>query len=729
MRVDARFRTGSRRIALAFGAMIAALLAGVPTLVRADAVITTVAGDGVLGNSGNNGPAVSARLTSPVRVAVDAAGNLFILESVDWWQPQLFAPRVRRVDAATQTITELVVGRLQTSCGPTEISWPADLAVDASGALLVVDSECARISRLAPGSAVGTPIAGTGTPGFSGDNGPAVAAQLSNPRGVAIDGAGNLFIADSDNHRVRRVDAVTKAITTIAGTGTAGFNGDGISATTAQLDFPAAVAVDAAGNVFILDRGNQKLRKVSAGPSGLISTVSVVNAQWPDNDLDHQGIAVDAAGNLLVPSLLLGNSVLRVDPATGVFTNIAGGSGAGSGPVGDGGDPLAARLDRPAGVALHPALGLYIADSLNHRIRRVREEPPCSDGRKNHDETGIDCGGGSCQACKDRAPCKIDRDCQSSVCGSDGRCAAASCTDTAKNGNETDLNCGGQTTCCPPDPQGRACFNPELQACLDRQCAACDTGKRCVSGMDCQSHVCRAPKNRPVTAACRLLGRCEGVCSAPSCDDEAKNGNESDVDCGRNCPNQCALGKSCTENADCTSKVCEAGRCADPPNCFDNQRNGTETGTDCGGSCEKKCSLGESCNAGGDCATRVCDGSSKTCACGTSDFVFTIESSAGGSADGASWRGGTATQGANGCSVTIQQPDGRIDLVGGLRRGFEVVGKAGFAQCSGSGGEDGDGCNPVSCPPAGVGSCHLARPSCSSALNGSAAAQYLVQCR
>src|SRR5262249_29052303 len=160
-------------------------------------VITTVAGTGDSGFGGDGGPATGAALAQPYAVAADAAGNLFI---ADWGNH-----RVRRVDAATGVITT---------------------------------------------------VAGSGVEGYGGDGGPATSAFLASPNGVAVDGAGNVLIADTNNQRIRRVDAVTGIITTVAGTGVVGSGGDGGTATAATLGGPTGVAVDAAGNLFIADTGN-----------------------------------------------------------------------------------------------------------------------------------------------------------------------------------------------------------------------------------------------------------------------------------------------------------------------------------------------------------------------------------------------------------------------------------------------------------------------------------------
>src|SRR5207253_2565847 len=187
------------------------------------------------------------------------------------------------------------------------LNFPYSVAVDAAGNLFIADAANNRIRRVAASTGIITTFAGTGGTGFFGDGGPATSAQLWNPTGVAVDAAGNLFIADAANNRIRRVAAGTGTITTVAGTGDAGFGGDGGPATSAQLWTPTGVAVDAAGNVFIADGANNRVRQVAAG-SGIITTVAgsggssvgdgglATNAQL----LTPTGVAVDAARNLFI---------------------------------------------------------------------------------------------------------------------------------------------------------------------------------------------------------------------------------------------------------------------------------------------------------------------------------------------------------------------------------------------------------------------------------------------
>ncbi len=333
--------------------------------VDAAGVISTVAGDGTFGFGGDGGPAVEAQLARPTGVALDGAGNLYIAD--------LGNRRIRKVDAAGAIST--VAGDGTYGFGgdggaatAAQLISPIDVAVDGTGNLYIADLGNRRIRKVDAAGAIST-VAGDGTPGFGGDGGPATAAQLSGPYGVALDGAGNLYIADRNNHRIRKVDAAG-VISTVAGDGTYGFGGDGGPAVAAQLDTPYGVAVDGAGNLYIADRLNHRIRKVDS--AGAISTVAgggpigdggaAVAAQL----YSPRGVAPDGAGNLYIADSF-NNRIRKVD-AAGVISTVAGAGTRGYG--GDGGAATEAQLG-PRGVALDGAGNLYIADASNRRIRKV----------------------------------------------------------------------------------------------------------------------------------------------------------------------------------------------------------------------------------------------------------------------------------------------------------------------------------------------------------------------
>ena len=356
-------------------------------------IITTVAGTGVRGYSGDGGPAIAASLTSTSQIAVDAAGNLYIADYA--------ANRVRKVSPAgiVTTIAGNGIRSFSGDGGPAVLAQldAADIAaVDAAGSLYIADAANNRVRKVSIQGTI-TTIAGNGTSGFSGDGGPAVDAQfffftlasesngpLHYEGGLAIDAAGNLYIADSGNRRVRKV-ATNGTVTTFAGGGT---GGDGVQATDAALESATAVACDNAGNVYIVDSAS--IRKVS--PSGIITTVAGTGNSGHSGDggpatraqLDGPtAVVVDAAGNLYIAegtrtvismppfgfSLVSGQSRIRKVSANGIITTVAGVGDPGY--SGDGGPATSARLNDPAGVAVDAAGNLYIADTGNLRLRVV----------------------------------------------------------------------------------------------------------------------------------------------------------------------------------------------------------------------------------------------------------------------------------------------------------------------------------------------------------------------
>ena len=245
------------------------------------------------------------------------------------------------------------------------------MAVDAVGNLYIADRGNHRVRKVNP-SGIITTVAGNGNRGFSGDGGPATSASLSYPSGLTLDASGNLFIADERNRRVRKVSP-DGIITTVAGGGGPGL-GDGGPATSASLVNASDVAVDAAGNLYIADIGSNRVRKVN--PSGIISTVagngdfgfSGDGGPATDASLRYpSGVAVDAAGNLYIAEY--GNSRVRKVNPSGIITTVAGNDNRGF--SGDGGPATSASLGDPLGVALDAAGNLYIADTLSSRIRKV----------------------------------------------------------------------------------------------------------------------------------------------------------------------------------------------------------------------------------------------------------------------------------------------------------------------------------------------------------------------
>ncbi|MCC6588582.1 MAG: hypothetical protein IT168_17945 [Bryobacterales bacterium] len=325
------------------------------------------AGDGSFGVIKEMIDAGLAYLQGPTSVALDDMGNLYIAEQL--------GKRVRRVTSAGIIYTYAGGGTQLGDNLPAEkatLYEPAALAFDAFAGLHIADSLGSRVRGVDNSGTIRT-VAGDGEYGFKGDSGPAAQARVNKPAGVAFDRSGNEYIADTFNNRVRKIGSDGN-ITTYAGTGVRGYYGDGGNAKSAQLSMPQGLACDALGNLYIADTGNNVIRKI--GPTGVITTIAGSGVKGFSGDNGSalvaafngpSAIAVDTLGAIYVADRF-NNRVRRVS-SDGIVTTIAGDGSAGM--QGDGGPALSARLNGPSGIATDSRGNIYIADTDNNRIRKL----------------------------------------------------------------------------------------------------------------------------------------------------------------------------------------------------------------------------------------------------------------------------------------------------------------------------------------------------------------------
>jgi hypothetical protein len=337
--------------------------------------ISTFAGTGAYGFSGDGGPATAARFASPEGVAVAPDGSVVISD--------LGNRRVRRVapDGTISTLAGSGMDGFGGDGGPAtaaQFRLPAGVAVAADGSVLIADVANHRIRRVAADGTIST-FAGTATSGsgggdggFGGDGGPATGAQLRSPFGVAVAPDGSVLFSETSNRRIRRV-APDGTISTFAGTGASGFGGDGGPATAAQLN-PSGVAVAPDGSVLITSTTNQRVRRVS--PDGTISTLAGTGVQGFDGDggpataaqLDTPyAVAVAPDGSVVIADT--GNHRIRRIALDGTISTLAGTGTAGFN--GDGGPATSAKLSDPIGIAVTHDGSVLIAEQGTQRVRRV----------------------------------------------------------------------------------------------------------------------------------------------------------------------------------------------------------------------------------------------------------------------------------------------------------------------------------------------------------------------
>jgi gliding motility-associated-like protein len=349
--------------------------------------ITTVAGTGVAGNSGDNGPAIAARLNVPAGIVFDLQGNLLIADQDNYV--------IRKLNVQTGIITRIAgtgVGGHQGDGGPAlnaQLYGPSGIAIDKAGNIYIAEQYNSTIRKIDAATGIITTICGIAdyNTNYSGDGGPAVLARLDRPTDVDVDIDGNVYIADWDNNVVRKINANTGIITTVAGRypGSTGYSGDGGPATNALLNQCSRIYIDPAKNILIGDQLNNVVRRVNAA-TGIINTIAGTGAAGYSGNggpaLQAQmnkpsGITLDAAGNLYIADSY-NQMIHRVDAVTGVITTIAGNGNQGY--SGDGGPALNASFYRPTDLAFDANGDLYIADARNSVIRKISLCPTVSLG-------------------------------------------------------------------------------------------------------------------------------------------------------------------------------------------------------------------------------------------------------------------------------------------------------------------------------------------------------------
>lgn len=329
-------------------------------------IIITVAGGGA--TFGDGGPATAAVLHSPYGVTLDKAGNLYICDNAN--------RRVRKVSPAYSGIITTIAGNGTAGYSGdgfeaiyAEINGVLDVAVDQKGNVYLADASNNRIRKVSPAGII-TTYAGTGTAGYNGDGIAATSAMLNMPIGIAVDDTGTIFVADKDNYRIRKIDTFG-TITSVAGTGIAGFSPDETMATTASLDNLLCLRTDKNGKLFFLD--NARIRKLDA--DGKIRTIagngtfgfSGDGGAATSAEIQPPAFCLDTSGNCYVADN--GSHRVRKIGTDGIITTIAG-TGLG-GYSGDWGDPLLAKLGSPNGVAISPNGDIYIGNASTNRVRMI----------------------------------------------------------------------------------------------------------------------------------------------------------------------------------------------------------------------------------------------------------------------------------------------------------------------------------------------------------------------
>jgi sugar lactone lactonase YvrE len=338
------------------------------TFAQTSYTINTIAGTGTTGYFGDGGQAVLAQFDTPYTTCVDTLGNVYIADPGN--------NRIRKVSTSGLITTVAGNGTSGFSgdggnATLAQLNYPSNICIDRTGNLYVIDGGT-RVRKISTSNII-TTIAGNGTSGFSGDGGSALLAQFNFANGIAIDTSHNIYITDYGNNRIRKVTA-TGTITTIAGNGTSGYSGDGGLATNAEIAWVAGIAVDFAGNVFITDNLNNVVRKIAN--NNIISTVAGNGTSGfsGDNSLavtaqlnSPYALAIDASNNLYISDNV--NNRIRVVSTNSIITTIAGNGSQSF--TGDGSLATSASLNGPNGITVNKFGTIYFVDQGNSRVRSL----------------------------------------------------------------------------------------------------------------------------------------------------------------------------------------------------------------------------------------------------------------------------------------------------------------------------------------------------------------------
>ena len=340
--------------------------------------ITTVAGNGSIGYSGDGGPATNAQFSNPISVALDAAGNMYVADYNNH--------RIRKINAATNIITTIAgtgTAGFSGDGGPAinaALNNPADLCIDAAGNIYLTDNQNFRVRKIEAATGIITTVAGNGGGSYAGETVLAINAGIHYPNGLAVD-ASNLYISLFAKHRICKVNLATGILSTIGGTGVNGYSGDGGPATNANFAYPAGLSASTTGDVFVADYLNNRIRKIDA--AGIVTTVAGngVATYSGDGALATTasinlptGVFVHTTGDIFIADRN-NYRIRKVDATTGIISTVAGSGVFGFG--GDGGSAISpcTKLADPHKVRIDAAGNMYISDQSNSRIRKVDVVP------------------------------------------------------------------------------------------------------------------------------------------------------------------------------------------------------------------------------------------------------------------------------------------------------------------------------------------------------------------